>query len=107
MSPDTVARTWRDSVLDAVVRLASRRGGDTIERQVPLPLSRPLFETGYWSLTDDLTVLRRSATPAHTIEMLLPETMSFRRPAARSPDAGYIHQHRLKHGFAVGEPPRS
>ncbi len=39
-----------------------------------------LFETGYWSLTDDLQVIRRTGIDSHTISALLPPTCSFSRP---------------------------
>lgn len=58
-----------------------------------------LFEIGYWSLKDDLTVLRRSPLSSQTIKILLPEAMSFRPPTAYLPNANYLHQHRTRHGF--------
>jgi hypothetical protein len=60
-----------------------------------------LFETGYWSLKDDLIVLRRSPLPAQTIRALLPDAMGFRHPVAHSPDAAYLQQHRVRHSFAA------
>lgn len=58
-----------------------------------------LFESGYWSIADDLTILRRAPITAQTIRLLLPESMRFSPPVAHSPDANYLQYHRRRWGF--------
>ena len=60
-----------------------------------------LFETGYWTLSDDLIVVARQGVTSSTISSLLPEHGSFRTPSHVVPSATYVRQHRLKHGFSA------
>ncbi|MFI5396910.1 MAG: HNH endonuclease signature motif containing protein [Candidatus Binatia bacterium] len=58
-----------------------------------------LFESGYWSLSDDLRVVQRSPIDSATIRDLLPTTCSFRQPASHPPAPQYIRHHRMRHGL--------
>src|SRR5437762_7492259 len=62
MNAQSIARPWRDSVLDAVVRLSSRTGTQTIQRQALLAeeLDRIVEETR-----------SNGATPAQTLSRVL------------------------------------
>ena len=66
-------------------------------------LCRPhdaLFEFGYWSLDDDLNVLRHEEVQnAWSTQALLPETVTFRKPMSYSPGLQYLKEHRTRHGF--------
>ncbi len=61
----------------------------------------PLFERGYWSLRDDMSVLCRSPLVSKTLQMLLSPELSFVFPAGHSPERHYLQFHRQKHGFEV------
>lgn len=64
-------------------------------------LCRPhdaLFEVGYWSLQDDLTVIRRHATFAATVNALLPADLVFRRPSEYAPAPTNLARHRRRAG---------
>jgi putative restriction endonuclease len=56
-----------------------------------------LFENGYWSLTDDLRVIRRWPIDSATIEALLSTTCLFRRPTSHPPALEYVRRHRTHH----------
>jgi putative restriction endonuclease len=58
-----------------------------------------LFESGYWSLTDDLRVVRRSPIDSATIQALLPPTGSLRLPTSHPPAAEFARHHRARHGL--------
>ncbi len=58
-----------------------------------------LFETGYWSLMDDLQIIRRTGIYSSTILDLLPPTCSFSRPIVHQPAAGFLRHHRTAHGY--------
>ena len=60
-----------------------------------------LFENGYWSLKEDLSVLRRLPLAGQTLQLLLPETMSFLHPIGYRPESSYLRWHRGRHGFEV------
>jgi hypothetical protein len=60
-----------------------------------------LFQNGYWSLQDDLSVVRRLPLGGHTVQLLLPETMSFVHPIGRRPDYNYLRLHRGWHSLEV------
>jgi len=68
-----------------------------------LILCRPhdsLFEFGYWSLDDELTVLRHpQKVKPWVVQALLPDTISFCRPRSYAPACGYLRFHRTRHGF--------
>ncbi len=61
----------------------------------------PLFELGYWSLTDDLSVLKKSCEKSRIIALLLDLSMQFRRPRDHPPDPSFLRPHRLRCGFDV------
>lgn len=61
-----------------------------------------LFETGYWSLTDNLQVMRQLATNSSTIQFLLNDDISFRLPRTNSPALIYLQHHRTQHRFGDG-----
>ena len=58
-----------------------------------------LFEAGYWSLSDSLTVLQRQTISSVIIRALLPTYTTFRRPIEAAPASEYLQRHRAKHGF--------
>lgn len=58
-----------------------------------------LFEQGYLSLADDLTVLKTSAQLSQTVGILLNNTIHFRKPRAHPPEACFLYQHRLRCGL--------
>ena len=60
-----------------------------------------LFENGYWSLKEDLSLLRRSPLASQTLQLLLPEAMSFVHPIGRRPESSYLQLHRGRQGFEV------
>jgi len=68
-----------------------------------LVLCRPhdsLFEFGYWSLDDELTVLRNpQKMKSWVVQALLPVTISFCRPRSYVPACEYLQVHRSHHGF--------
>ena len=59
-----------------------------------------LFEKGYWSLTDELSIIARTAVPSATISSLLPPRGAFRMAEFAQPASTYLYQHRCAHGFA-------
>jgi len=59
----------------------------------------PLFEQGYWSLTDNLSVLRKSGEMGRIVALLLDPSIQFRKPSAHPPDPLFLQQHRLDYGF--------
>jgi len=58
-----------------------------------------LFEQGYWSLSDDYTVLKKGQLNSHTIASLLENTLKFRKPHQHCPAASFLRQHRLRWGL--------
>lgn len=58
-----------------------------------------LFEAGYWSLRDNLELLKRETVPSKTIQQLLDAMMSFRRPLKHSPEPCFVKQHRERIGL--------
>jgi hypothetical protein len=64
-----------------------------------------LFETGYWSLTDDLQIVRRTGIDSPTISVLLPPTCSFSRPLEHLPAPDFLGHHRTAHGYEPRESP--
>jgi predicted restriction endonuclease len=59
----------------------------------------PLFELGYWSLSEVYEVVRRPDSASHTIRLLLPTESQFHKPRAFPPDPGYLKFHRESHGL--------
>ena len=53
------------------------------------------------SLKEDLSVLRRTPLGGQTVQLLLPETMSFVHPIGLRPENSYLRLHRGRHGFDV------
>lgn len=60
-----------------------------------------LFEYGYWSLSDDLKIIRSANKPTSaTVQNLLKESISFRRPSVHQPRPEYLQLHRQRHTFS-------
>jgi hypothetical protein len=66
-------------------------------------LCRPhdsLFEFGFWSLDDELRVLRHAQkVESWVVQALLPDTIVFRKPRSHAPALEYLRVHRIRHGF--------
>lgn len=58
-----------------------------------------LFERGYWSLGDDLTVLKRRRTPSAFIGQVLDLITEFRPPVDHRPTERFLQVHRDRHNF--------
>lgn len=58
-----------------------------------------LFEFGYVSVRDDLTVLKRTAVTSTVIRYLQDTTSRLREPQHHLPAAQYLREHRLRNGF--------
>jgi hypothetical protein len=58
-----------------------------------------LFEQGYWSLSDDLTVLKRRSVASHTVRSLLDVADAFKSPNSFQPSREFLRQHRLATGL--------
>ncbi len=58
-----------------------------------------LFETGYWSLTDDFRLVRRLNVSSSTIQFLLRNDVRFRLPRTNSPAPIFLQHHRTHHKF--------
>ena len=58
-----------------------------------------LFEKGYLSLADDLTVLKTSGQTSRTIAILLDTIVRFRKPSIHPPKPEFLRRHRLRCGF--------
>lgn len=58
-----------------------------------------LFEKGYVSLADDLTVLKTSDQTSRTIAILLDSTIRFRKPWGHPPRSEFLRHHRQHCGF--------
>ena len=59
-----------------------------------------LFEHGYWSLTDDLEVVKRSAPTSGFLAMILDATTEFTAPSVHPPDAEMLAAHRRRVGLS-------
>ena len=57
-----------------------------------------LFELGYLSLSDDLTVLRKADGKSEAVAMILDLAKKFRLPLKFSPDPKYLRKHRHRTG---------
>lgn len=57
-----------------------------------------LFERGYWSLSDNLVILRRSESASRTVSLLLGEAR-FRPPHRHTPHRLFLRWHRLRSHF--------
>ncbi len=68
-----------------------------------LILCRPhdsLFEFGYWSLDDNLAVVKHpQKARSWVVQALLPTAISFCRPVRNAPALEYLQFHRSRHGF--------
>lgn len=60
-----------------------------------------LFEGGYWSLGDDLEILRRNAVRSEMIGLILGRTERFREPTEFCPKPEFLRIHRTRFGFAA------
>jgi hypothetical protein len=60
-----------------------------------------LFETGYWSLGNNLELLRKQTVTSYTIRQLLDGMTSFRKPLEFAPASRIAKRHREKAGFTV------
>lgn len=58
-----------------------------------------LFETGYWSLSNELEVLRKLSGATSTVRYLLRPTIQFRKPYDHLPRREFIVRHRECHDF--------
>lgn len=58
-----------------------------------------LFETGYWSLDDDLNLLKQASVTSNTIRIVLEAMTSFRLPLAYTPALNFIRGHRKRSGI--------
>lgn len=58
-----------------------------------------LFESGYWSLDDQLRPVIRTDIVSETIQVMLPADCSFRRPSMYPPESEFVEYHRTKHGL--------
>jgi len=60
-----------------------------------------LFEQGYWSLADDLAVLRVRKRDSRVIRYLLNDGLRFREPHEHRPAMDFLHQHRMRCGLEI------
>jgi hypothetical protein len=58
-----------------------------------------LFEGGYWSLADDLLIIKRPRTTGRPIRLLLGDMDKFRPPITFPPALEFVRQHRRRFGF--------
>jgi len=58
-----------------------------------------LFEKGYLSLSDDLTILKKYHKANQFIVVLLDNTKQFRKPIEHFPIPDFLRRHRLRFGF--------
>ncbi len=58
-----------------------------------------LFEYGYWSLSDELTVVKRNNAPYAAIRVLLDGITIFRAPTEFVPAIDFVRGHRARFGF--------
>jgi putative restriction endonuclease len=59
----------------------------------------PLFERGYWSLSDELAIVTRPGVTSRTIRRLLGELRHFRPPSVYPPSRAFVESHRSRFGF--------
>lgn len=55
-----------------------------------------LFEQGYWSLKDDFSILIRAKLDSHTVELILNDSMQFRKPKQYLPEIYFLQRHRSR-----------
>ena len=58
-----------------------------------------LFEAGYWSLSDELELLKKKSVESKTISDLLVAMTEFRRPSEFRPLGQFLKKHRKRCGF--------
>lgn len=58
-----------------------------------------LFETGYWSLSDELRLVKKKPVASAMIRSLLDGMKSFNRPLKFSPATGFLSRHRKRVGL--------
>jgi hypothetical protein len=59
-----------------------------------------LFESGYWSLADDFSVIKRPRPVGRPIRLLLDNMDAFRAPTSFVPSLEFIREHRQRFGFS-------
>ncbi len=62
-------------------------------------LHDPLFEVGYFAISDDLIVLKRKNVPSRLTMAVLSLTDRLRLPTANCPSAEFLRKHRVRTGF--------
>jgi hypothetical protein len=60
-----------------------------------------LFETGYWSLNDDLKILKYQPVISTTIQFLLRRMKQFHLPSAYPPAQSFVKRHRERWNFGT------
>jgi hypothetical protein len=60
-----------------------------------------LFETGYWSLNDELVILKKQRVNSTTIQLLLQRMDLFRLPSAHPPAQAFVRRHRERWSFGT------
>lgn len=58
-----------------------------------------LFEQGYWSLTDDLQLVKRQNHESQTVAVVLDAARNFRPPESFPPNPRYLREHRRRSGL--------
>ena len=58
-----------------------------------------IFEVGYWSLDDNLCLLKRKAVASRTMRMILEDMTVFRLPLSHPPAPDFVGFHRERAGF--------
>ena len=59
-----------------------------------------LFENGYWSLTDDLQLVKRASQSSRMVAAVLDAARTFRSPHSFPPDPEYARRHRARSGLS-------
>lgn len=59
-----------------------------------------LFESGCWSLGDDLALIKRNNVVGRPIRLLLEDMHTFRQPTSFAPSPQFISDHRRRFGFS-------
>lgn len=58
-----------------------------------------LFEQGYWSLKDNFSILINNKINSQTIELILNNSVQFRKPKEYPPGIYFLQEHRSRCGF--------
>lgn len=74
--------------------------GDLTNVVILCKLHDSLFEFGFWSLDDELRVLRNpQKMKSWVVQAILPDAIVFRKPRSHAPASDYLRVHRARHGF--------